>query len=1019
MKREKIYAGAIALALSLGAIAPIGENLPAYASEIEKSQDQAVSTSKVSKELQALIDEQNGVHEFESYLNASDSEKNNYDAAIDQAKDAKNSSDESSLIEKIVEAKTNLGANSTKTYEDREALRSTIAMAKKLKDSFKNTDITKEDSNKLSSAIKEAENTLNSNSVDSSTINNTNQNLAGLINDLESKYKLDGSSALTGEDIDSLDQTNATSYGKARDSLMNLINEVSELPGSDKYKNLSKLNIASDLTNASQKAKEVYENPNSSTEDLLSSYKDLNSAYNKVLSAIDKDDTEKKRLKDQIKDYADKPVGYDKASKSAQKTYDEAKREALEISSSENASPEELNKSLNNLKLATLTLAPVPTKTIDKDTESSSTSKESLDSLSEEARDKESSKLESLKTSLDNLIRASNQVKANESYKLATEEKKKAYDEAIDNAKTLLTKWANSESFSKDEFDKAIDDLTKALSDLGYTDSITSSTSLQKLVDEASEYRKSKDFLDKESSENKEDKALINTYNSLIEKSKNLLDTNDPDPQLLQSYVDRINNVKKTINGQYSVLELELRSLVTASKVFETSEEFIEAKNSDNQIIKESTEDYEKLIEEANSYINSANLDKDKTKSYIDAINKAKNLIVEPSKENANTYHLEKLIIDARKAISHKDFKKRAQVERQRLEKAYKKALEAIDSGKDEDIEDAISPLEEALKPLIDFDSKSEDSLSKLSIEELLNLAYKVMDHKDYKTDVFYTQAKNLVDAVNAAEAARKTDSLTDKEIAKLALINALNQNEIRPIVDEIGVDKISDDNEDRLLSSEEIIEKIIREDESFRSSKKYTKAQKSLRKAYDKELAEAKTLLEKENLTDEELKDKAKALEKAKEALDGDEFDDKLKSIKDKLEKHGSSIADSKLRDDLEKKINDIANDQKASMDDLLSLETELNNAIPKGSVNGSNTPVTTTTTTTTAAPQARSTTTPVTTTRRVPTTVNPGSIVRTGIKSLAGIIVILALAIGAFVLTGRNKNKNERRGEDNDEIK
>ena len=87
MKREKIYAGAIALALSLGAIAPIGENLPAYASEIEKSQDQAVSTSKVSKELQALIDEQNGVHEFESYLNASDSEKNNYDAAIDQAKD--------------------------------------------------------------------------------------------------------------------------------------------------------------------------------------------------------------------------------------------------------------------------------------------------------------------------------------------------------------------------------------------------------------------------------------------------------------------------------------------------------------------------------------------------------------------------------------------------------------------------------------------------------------------------------------------------------------------------------------------------------------------------------------------------------------------------------------------------------------------------------------------------------------------------------------------------------------------
>ena len=96
--------------------------------------------------------------------------------------------------------------------------------------------------------------------------------------------------------------------------------------------------------------------------------------------------------------------------------------------------------------------------------------------------------------------------------------------------------------------------------------------------------------------------------------------------------------------------------------------------------------------------------------------------------------------------------------------------------------------------------------------------------------------------------------------------------------------------------------------------------------------------------------------------------------------------------------------------MDDLLAVESELNKAIPKGGVSGSNTPASSTTTTETkTVPKATTKTTPVTTTKKVPATVNPGSIVRTGIKSLVGVVVVLAVAVGAFVVTGNNKDKNE----------
>lgn len=170
MKKKKVYAGTVALAIAVGTIIPLGNyniNSSAYAAEIEDQKEN-------NEELNSLIDEQSTIQDSVSYKNASKIERETYDLAINNAKNSSDTDnkDKKTLIDNIKTAKKNLGGNSYITYEDRQALSSTIAMAKKLEVSIVNKNISNEDKNRLTSAIDESTNILNNNEVDSSDIDN-------------------------------------------------------------------------------------------------------------------------------------------------------------------------------------------------------------------------------------------------------------------------------------------------------------------------------------------------------------------------------------------------------------------------------------------------------------------------------------------------------------------------------------------------------------------------------------------------------------------------------------------------------------------------------------------------------------------------------------------------------------------------------------------------------------------------------------------------------------------------------
>jgi putative uncharacterized protein (fragment) len=993
MKSKKLYIGTIALAFSIGTLAPLGNNAissVAYASEQnnqkqneEKNRNTEDETKKDEKqsaksnELKELIDDASSVKESERYNKASSFEKDDYNKAIEAGKNPKAESDLQQLIDNIISAKEKLGASSFNTYEQREGLSSTIALAEKLSKSIENnSNISKDEKDKLKNAIDNAKVYEKNVNKSGEEIKSTNNTLAQNINDLISKYNLDlDNLALTNDEISKIQSSDTTNYGKAYKKLNELDKEANKYTKSNEFNNIKDQNIKNNLVNRLTEAKNLFENVNSTTDQLKQAYNNLNKAYNDALVTVNSEDTQVSRLKKQIQEEtASNPKGYGNAGEVARLSYNNAKANANTIAKKENATADELQKALNNLKLAKLTLAPVKTKTLD-DEQSQKSAKENLQKLVDDAKfykkenpyksasaenkkeyddaitkasdllknanstnaqfdeqvkkindaksklaasklDTNNNDFEQGKTFLDSLVRNKKIVEVSSAYKDADFSKKESYDKAISDASLILKDIADGKDIAAEKINESINKIVNALADMKYIDDIKYPSTLKELIDEAPSFRESLGYYIKNNSQKDADKALIKTYNDLIEEVSKNIDTINQDQKLAEKYVERINDVKKTIQGKMTSEELDLK------------------------------------------------------------------------------YKLNKLIDDAEKVSKRPDFNKAAQQKRDDLNKALEKAKKAETN---KEIEEAISYLQAALK-----------GFEKESLEDLLALAKKVKEHEDYK-DVGATQRESLDNAIAAANNALASGNDTEKEMARTALENALDQSEIKAIADLIRSGKESKDTSKdgkETVNPKQIIEKVIANDQTLKASEKYKKAQKSLRNAYDKALLQASELINKDDVKEKDLKAASDKLIAAAHALDGDKFKTRLKELQDNFAKNKSKITDKTKRSDLEEKIKALDNEN-ATMDDLLAVEKAYKEAT---AVTGSQTPVQgSTSTTTTSLPGTTTTTTPVTTTKEVPATITPGSIVRTGIKSIVGVAVVLVVALGAYALTGKSKKKDE----------
>ncbi|WP_394012170.1 hypothetical protein [Anaerococcus cruorum] len=931
MKRKKIYTGTLALALAIGVVSPVKNNefsSVAYAADSQTSpnnedSEETVPTDKEDstntgsqseeklsesqnpkiEELNNLTAEEANVKSSTRYKNASKTEQDAYTNAIANGKNVKEDTPDkeiNTLIDNINEAKKNLGASSFATYQQREGLSSTIAIAEKLSASIAdNTEVKKEDKDKLVSAINSAKAVEKDVNKSKDEITSSNNSLAQTIDDIVKANSLDANnSALTYDEIEKITPSETTSYGREYQRLGNLINSIYEFSKTDIYKNLSS-DTMENLTNASNQASEVYNNLNSNSVQLNDAYNKLNAAYNSALDKADTQNNEISRLKKQIEEATSKnPNAYENAGDSARLTYDIAKARANELIAKDSTDAADLQKALNNLNLAKLALAPVKTKTIDNNQPKTS------------------------KQALQELINEADSYRNKDLYKLASDEDKKLYNNAITTAQAIVKK-ANP---TDEEINAAIDTIKEI-----------------------------KDSIEKDGQNQKE-----------------------TDNEKLNRLIDDANTAINHPNYK--------------------------------NIAQQNRDDLEKALKKAQKAKKSA--DKEEILSAISDLEAALNNF-----DNEET--LEELLELAKKVKEHNEYKNVGFTQRENLDKAITAANSALASGKATDIKIAKTGLVNALnqsevKPIADLIRSNADTDDPSYVKELKNLialANKVKNHPDY-ANVSENTKKWLDDILISSESALRRGNKESIELYTDMLKRQLNHKELRPIVK-----KIQDaESEKETLNPREIINKMISNDETLRKSEKYRRAQKSLKEAYNKALEEASDLIKNDEAKKEDLKSASSKLVEAASALDGDKYQARLKSLKDDFNSRKYDISDKAKRSELEEKIKALENDN-ATMDDLLAVEKEFKNAT---AVTGSTQPAQgTTTTTTTPVTGTTTTTTPVTTTRKVPTTINPGSIVRTGIKSLVGVAVVLVVALGAFALTGKNKNnKDKTKRRDNNEI-
>ena len=886
------------------------------------------------------------------------------------------------------------------------------------------------------------------------------------------------------EDTEAKFESDTSSEDRLKSELESLINDKI-----DQKDAISKLAIAN--YNAQVKeAKAVLDKEDSSKEEKKRALDDLKLAKLAVkpvqtktitegLSESDKKKISLGKLNDLIKekDTFTKSENYKNAEDTAKKVYDAAITEASEVEDLNNLSLDKINEHISLIENAKKTIEDGKGELLEKE----DPSKDDMTDL-----------LDQLKAYKDN----EENVKQSNKYRNATDEQKKAYDDAINKTLAILNRYADKDdSLSIEDLKATSGEVKKSLAAIDYTDGTQYPDDLAALVNEADDFRSSEAFQNKANSSDDFEKSLVDTYNKLIADAKAFLEKNlgEEAGDAQKDYIEKINDAKKAITEDISKSELDLRDLLRLDPKFRQTPKYINAKNNTNEDLRDLVSYYESLIKKAQNILNNTNRTDAEMGKLIGVIKNARITIENPSEKNLALSKITRGIDLVGKIFAHPDYSSLEQQYRVALEKAIEKINKIDESSSDEEINQALSDLESALnvkkiqeiiEDIKEKESTEEKTINDLLAKDLLDLAMRVISD-DAFDEVDPTQKKNVNEAIKAIKDALESENEQDIMDAKVRLRSSLMQNRVRPITDRLfNQEANKDDNEaniinklkglidlaekvedhkayekldqefkdklsqaineakaavnskditkidkaksdlDNILKDDQLkeimneisgqeeaklknkIEQRLAADESFRKTTKFLKAQDELRESYIKAIDFAKDLIAKDDYTNEDLAKAYKDMDEAAAALDGDKFEESLSDLEKKFKENSDKITDSKIRKEIEEALKSLKEDG-MTMTDLLVVKEALSKAIPQNnatarvieSTGQAANPSSVTTTTKTV---------PVTTTRSMPATVTPGSIVRTGIESLAGVGIVLVLAIlGYFFVNKKDKDK------------
>ena len=685
------------------------------------------------------------------YKNATDEKKEAYDKALEEAKKVDEKEDATQAeVNKAKQDLANAAAALDGQPTDKDALKAEIAKDPTVKADDKYKNATDEKKEAYDKALEEAKKVDEKEGASQAEVDKAKK-------DLE-----DAKNALDGQ------PTN-------KDDLQSEVNKENDVKGDDKYKNATE-DSKKAYDDALQKAKDVLADSNASQADVDKAKKDLEDAA----GALDGQPTDKDALKAEIaKDPTVKDDDkYKNATDEKKEAYDKALEEAKKVDEKEGSTQAEVNKAKEDLANAAAALDGQPT-------------------------DKDALKAE---------IAKETDVKSDDKYKNATDEKKEAYDKALEEAKKVDEK----EGATQAEVDKAKKDLEDAKNALD-----GQPTNKDALKSEAD---KENDVKDSDGYKNGTEEAK-KKYDDALQKAKDVL----ADPDASQAEVDK------------------------AKKDLEDAKDALDGKETDKNDLQAEV-NKENNVKDSDSYKNATDESK---KKYDDALQKAKDVLADSNASQADVDKAKKDLEDAKNALDGQPTDKdalKAEIAKDPTTKADDKYKNATDEKK----EAYDKALEEAKK--VDEKegaSQAEVDKAKKDLEDAKN----ALDGQPTNKDALQAEAdkendvKGSDEYKNASEDAKKKyDDALDK--AK----EVLND----PDATQAEVDKAKKDLEEAKgdLDGKETdkgsLKSEVDKEDTVKGSDEYKNASEDAKKKYDDALQKAKDVLNNPNASQKEV-DKAK----------------------------------------------------------------------------------------------------------------------------------------------------------------
>lgn len=586
----------------------------------------------------------------------------------------------------------------------------------------------------------------------------------------------------------------------------------------------------------------------------------------------------------------------------------------------------------------------------------------------------EKSKLDILKEDL----KKAEEFRSNPSFMDEPMDKQAKLNDSILSANELLKK----EKITDEEAEKASKALNEALKTFtNFKDTSEAKAAIKGLLDKTV-------GIDIERFYGEDQKEAKETYTQAKETASKLVDKKDAKlEELDKAYKD----FKNSIDRLATFLTSRIQKILDEDKNFRSSEKY---KALDEAAKKNNKQDpaiinYIDQIGKAQALLKESEPDANKLDDIYKKLLNAKSEI--KGDMSAGERKLTDAIIDGYAFMETEKYKNAAVSKNKNLKDAaenYKLLLETAETYKKSGNFES-----EETKDLMDLLEHSRGLLDgRISGKRYLSNKYyhtfKVYrKHKDYKT-INQASRKRLEDAM------RLYETSSDEDAVYSALDAVRLDSAIKAFKDKLEADNNPAKNRDDLLIK---LRTIVENSDKFIRGDKYKNAPKELQADYDKALEEAKKIIESDSPTEKEVKD---AYDKLKEAENKVEIrsiiDRRLVVLAEKFKKDQLKIANPDDRKYIANKINALKENPYTTIEEVDAVENELNELINKKVV---------TTTTTTLAPQAGA----PTTTRPISTITNPGSTVKTGIKGVAKVAVVLVAALGIYKLISKKGDKNE----------